>query len=353
MGATAGSAADAAAIAVVGAGLMGRRHIDLVRRHARLAAIADPAPEAQALAAELGVAWFASVEECLEQAQLDGAIIATPNRLHLAQALACLEAGVPALIEKPVTETAAEGERLVEALKGGSVPILVGHHRRHNPLLHAAARAIREGAIGRVVTVAAQFWLYKPDDYFDQDWRCRAGGGPIYINLVHDVDALRHLCGEIVRVEAVESSAVRGLEVEDTAAVILGFESGALGTVSICDTAAAPFSWEFTAGENPAYPRMPGHCYAIGGTEGTLTVPDLTLWRHVGKPGWWEPMESERLCAEAGDAFEIQMLHFLDVAAGRAAPAVTVEDALGSLRVIERIKESASRRRRRDAATQD
>ena len=343
---------DAAAIAVFGAGLMGRRHIDLVRRHARLAAIADPAPEARALAAELDAPWYASVAECLARERLDGAIVATPNSLHLAQALACLEAGVPALIEKPVTETSAEGERLAEALKGGGAPILVGHHRRHNPLLHAAARAIREGAIGRVVTVAAQFWLYKPDDYFEQDWRCRAGGGPIYINLVHDVDALRHLCGEIVRVEAVESRAVRGLEVEDTAAVILGFESGALGTVSICDTASAPFSWEFTAGENPAYPRMPGHCYAIGGTKGTLTVPDLTLWRHVGKPGWWEPMESERLPAEAGDAFEIQMRHFLDVAAGRAAPAVTVEDALGSLRVIERIKESARRRRGGDTAAQ-
>ena len=132
--------------------------------------------------------------------------------------------------------------------------------------------------------------------------------------------------------------------------MILGFESGALGTVSICDTASAPFSWEFTAGENPAYPHVPGHCYAIGGTEGTLTVPDLRLWRHVGRPGWWEPMESERLPAEPGDAFEIQMLHFLDVAAGQATPAVTVEDALGSLRVIERIKESARRRRLSGAA---
>ena len=152
--AAAGSAGGAA-IAVFGAGLMGRRHIDLIRRHACLAALVDPAPEARALAGDLGAAWFASVDECLGQARLDGAIVATPNSLHLAQALACLEAGVPALIEKPVTETAAEGERLVEALKRGGAPVLVGHHRRHNPLLRAAARAIREGAIGRVVTGAA------------------------------------------------------------------------------------------------------------------------------------------------------------------------------------------------------
>ncbi len=121
--------------------------------------------------------------------------------------------------------------------------------------MRAASEIVASGRLGRIVAVSALFWLYKPDDYFDMPWRREPGAGPVFLNLIHDVDNLRALLGEVVSVQAVESNTVRGHPVEDTAAIILQFASGALATISVCDTAVAPWSWEMTTGENPAYPR--------------------------------------------------------------------------------------------------
>ena len=73
------------------------------------------------------------------------------------------------------------------------------------------------------------------------------------MNLIHDMDLLRHLCGEVTSVQAFESNAARGIR-EDSAVILLRFANGALGTVTVSDTIVAPWSWELTTGgENPAY----------------------------------------------------------------------------------------------------
>lgn len=328
-------------IAVVGAGLIGRRHIEHVKTCARLCAIVDPSDAAKELAASEGVPWFSEVEECLASARPDGAVIATPNQLHVAHGLACIKAGVPALIEKPIADSVIGAMTLNKASIKSGVPILVGHHRRHNPLIRAAKAAIDDGQLGKIVAVNAQFWLYKPDDYFEQDWRRKAGAGPVFINLIHDVDLIRHLCGEIIAVQATESSIVRGFEVEDTAGVLLTFQNGAIGTISITDSAPSPWSWELTSGENAAYPKTEAHAYSIAGTRGSLSVPDLKLWSQPEKRSWWEPIAAQTLEFGAADPLICQMEHFCDVIAGRATPLVSAEEGLRTLRVIEAIKEAA------------
>ena len=116
----------------------------------------------------------------------------------------------------------------------------------------AAKAAIDAGTLGRIAAVSAHFLLYKPQDYFAPAWRRAKGAGPVFINLIHDLDLLRHLIGEVAEVQAMKSNALRGFEVEDSAAMILRFESGAIGTITLSDSAVAPWSWEFAAGENPA-----------------------------------------------------------------------------------------------------
>ena len=330
-------------LVIAGAGLIGQRHIGLVKKHAALAAIVDPASAAKALAGT--VPHFDDLATCLDAVQADGIIIATPNHLHVEQGLLAVGHRLPMLIEKPIASVANDAQRLVAAAEAAGVPLLVGHHRRHNPRVAAAKRFLDEGGIGRIVAASGTFWLYKPDDYFDQTWRRSAGAGPVFINLIHDVDLLRHLCGEITAVQARLSSAVRGFDVEDTAAVILEFESGALGTFAASDTAVAPWSWEFTARENPAYPHVPGAAYRIAGTEAALTVPDLTVWSHPDEKSWWSPITRRTLPSGDQDTFDAQMLHFLDVIDG-ASPLVSGREALQSLRVIEAIVAAAETGRR-------
>lgn len=329
-------------IAVIGAGLIGRRHAELVRRHARLSALVDPNEATKGLAEQHTTRWFATLEECLATDPPDGAIIATPNQLHVAHGRACLAAGVPVLVEKPIAETVAGGALLVDMADATATPLLVGHHRRHNPLITAAKDAIASGRLGEIVAVDARFWLFKPDDYFDPGWRRAPGAGPVFINLIHDIDLLRHLCGDIRRVQAAESRRLRGNDVEDAAALLLEFESGALGAVTVSDTTVAPWSWEFTARENPAYPEVETHCYAIGGSHASLSIPDLTLWRHPGQRSWWNPIVSERLAYAPANPLERQLDHFIDVIANGATPLVSGREGLETLRVVEAVKTAAA-----------
>ena len=328
-------------IAVIGAGLIGQRHERLVEEQARQAAVVDPATEAQHLEHEKSVPCAPDLAAYLDRHRPDGVIIATPNQLHRDNGLACINAGIPILVEKPIADTTAAAHDLITAAKSAGVPVLVGHHRRHNPIIAAAHSAITAGDLGRIVSVHAQFWLYKPDDYFDTDWRRQAGAGPVFINLIHDIDLLRYLCGEIITVQARQSSATREHNVEDTAVILLEFASGALGTVNVSDTITAPWSWEMTAAENPAYPVTRMDCYRIGGTHGSLSIPDMALWQHSGSRSWWSPIAAQTIFCDEGDPLKRQLDHFCDVIQGAATPLVSGEQGLATLQVIEAIKTAA------------
>lgn len=340
-------------IAVAGAGVIGRRHLELIQANPRttLSALVDPAPPSATLAAGLGVPHFSSLDSLLRQDKPDGVILATPNHLHVPGALLCVQHGVPALIEKPLADSLDSAQQLARALAASPVPMLVGHHRRHGAILRRAREAITSGQLGRVVTVMGSAQFCKPDSYFEQGpWRKLPGGGPILINLIHELDNLRFLCGEIDSVHAVASNAVRGFAVEDTVAMTLRFTSGALGTFTLSDTAAAPFSWEQTSGENTAYARYPAeNCYVVAGTRGALAVPTLRSWRHAmpegaspppGEPGWMTPFIEQTLPVDDIDPLVAQLQHFCDVIEGKLAPIITVSDALQSLRAVEAVRRS-------------
>nr|WP_209837445.1 Gfo/Idh/MocA family oxidoreductase [Rubellimicrobium aerolatum] len=328
----------------MGAGLIGARHAGHVAAspEAVLSAVVDPSEAGREAAARHGVAWFASLTEMLVADRPDGVIVATPNQVHVRNGLECVAAGLPALIEKPLADDLAGGLRLVEAAEAAGVPLLTGHHRRHNPLMRKAKALIEAGAIGRPLVANAMFWLCKPDDYFDVPWRREAGAGPVYLNLIHDVDCLRFLLGDIVAVQAIESNAVRGFAVEETAAILLEFASGALGTASVCDATVAPWSWEMTAGENPAYPQEREHCYQIGGTEGSLALPSLDLRRNPGARSWWEPFDLSRPGVRLEDPLAAQVRHFAAVIRGEESPLVSGREGLRTLHVIDAVKRSAA-----------
>ncbi len=331
-------------LAVVGAGLIGQRHVNSISAvdGVTLACIADPGPAGKAFAERKNVLWYSSIGEMFEKTTIDGVILATPNQLHLENALECIAAGCPALIEKPVAVNVSEAVEIVAAAKAAGIAMLVGHHRRHNGLVKKAKSIIDEGTLGAIVSVQATCWFYKPDDYFDTGWRSKHGGGPVFINLVHDIDLLRHLCGEVASVQALESNMVRGFEVEDTAAIMLRFQNGALGTINVSDTAVAPWSWEMTARENPAYPATAESCYMIGGTQASLSLPDLTLWHNGNQRSWWSPISGTKVPFDLEDPLDVQIRQFAAVIRGEETPLVSAEEGLKTLRVIEAIKYATS-----------
>ena len=216
-------------LAIAGYGLVGRRHGDAILQTPgiELAAVVDPNAGGRELATQQGAKAYQTLADFLAEGGADGIILATPNALHVEQALACVEADLPVLVEKPIATQSVEAEELVQVARARGVPLLVGHHRRHNPLIQKAKTIIDNGEIGEVRAVQATCWFYKPDDYFEMaDWRQKRGAGPISVNLVHDVDLIRYLCGEVTTVRAVASPSARGFENEDVASALLEFETG-------------------------------------------------------------------------------------------------------------------------------
>jgi len=335
-------------IAVAGAGLIGLRHIEETQKSAsaRLSAIVDPSPRAAEVARKEGVPLYGTLDQLLAKARPDGIVLATPNRMHVEQALQCVAAGIPVLVEKPIAPTLAEGKRLVDAAERSDAKLLVGHHRPHSPILRKAVETIRSGMLGPIVGVIGSAVFFKPDVYFDgpNAWRKAPGGGPVLINMIHEVGNLRAMVGEIVAVQAFASNATRQFAVEDTVAINLRFDNGALGTFLLSDTAASPRSWEQTTQENKDYASYPDEdAYVVMGTDGSLAVPSMRLKYYAKKEerSWYKPFMEKTILLDRADPLALQIEHFAAVIRGDAEPLVTGRDGLQNLRVTEAIVEAA------------
>ncbi|ANI78464.1 Gfo/Idh/MocA family protein [Sphingobium sp. EP60837] len=336
---------------VSGPGLIGKTHAKLIaaRPDCKLSAIvAPPQPENKAFAASLGSVLFPDIESAMAANDFDGVIVSSPNKFHFNQAAACIERGVPVLVEKPITENTSTALQLVEMAERKGTPVLVGHHRTHSPLLEVVEDFLNSPSFGQPVALQGSALFYKPKHYFeDGSWRALLGGGPILINMIHEIGLMRFFYGEIDSVFATASHFTRCFEVEDTVAITIQFVNGALGTFLLSDVAASNRSWEMTSGENPAYPYFPTNdCYHFAGTNGSLDFPSMAV-RCYGAdtdPSWWHPFEQGKLEVQRADPLERQISHFVDVIRGRAKPLVSARDGYRNMQVVEAIRHSIENR---------
>jgi len=321
-------------VGVIGAGAIGKTHIDRALRHADvgLVGIADPAPQAEEFARRVGVPWFADYSQMLEVGRPRGVMIATPNVMHARIATDCLERGVPVIVEKPIALTLHDAQHICDVSRSKDIPALVGHHRRYNPIVRHARQIIDSGKLGRAVAATVLCTWRKPDEYFNAAWRRQPGGGPILMNAIHDIDLLRHLFGEIESVQAVVSNAVRGFVVEDTSAILLKFCNGAVGTMTVSDTTPAPWNCDLNAGEGENFPRQDADAYFLSGTEASITLPRLEIWEYRQGGGWRDPLTVERTALHNACPYREQWRHFRALIEGIEPP---VCSALDGLRTIE------------------
>ncbi len=334
-------------LAVIGLGLMGSRHVEIVQSFdgCELVGVCDLDENLREIAERHGVPFFQDIGEMLDRTKPYGAIVATQSAAHVETFEACARRGIHALIEKPVADTTEAALRIAELADATNTQVLVGHHRRHNPLVKAAHGIVTGGEIGELLAVSMMWTLMKPDGYFDIGWRSvRPDGGPVLINLVHELDILRYICGEIDQVFAQGRSKARGFEVEDSVSISITFRSGAVATILGSDATTAPWSYEATTGENPLYFNVSENSYYFTGTEGALAFPRMELWKYPdrNRRGWQHPVNKSVVAVTRADSLTVQLAHFCEVVRGTWPPLVDARDGARSLAAALAVLESIS-----------
>ena len=331
-------------ISIIGTGLMGLQHIKAIlkSKKANLHSIVDISKNAEKLSKKYKVPLYSDVEDLLSSKNLDAVIVATPNQLHETHAIKILKKKIPVLLEKPISDNIKSAKKIIDSSKKNKTPLLIGYHRRHNSIVSKVKDVISSGKLGNIVSANVLCWFYKHKEYYKETWRTNKGGGPLGINLVHDIDLICYLLGPIQFVQAFTSNKIRKFKVEDTATVSLLFKSGALCTLNISDTIVAPWSYELTAGENPAYPITNQSAYMIGGTKGSIQFPNLKNWFYKNERSWWNKIIVKEDKNKKDDNTLInQINHFTDVVLKKIKPKVNGNDGLASLKIFAAITKSA------------
>jgi UDP-N-acetylglucosamine 3-dehydrogenase len=215
-------------IGLAGLGSMGRNHLRILasRRDIRLVAIADPVAAAlSAAVASSGAQAFDEPLAMIAEAELDALIVAAPTTSHVPLALAAIDRDIAVLVEKPLAESAEEGERIVTAARRRGVPVQVGHVERFNPAVLELGRLIKAGWLSSIYSIASR----------------RAGPFPARIRDVgvtidlatHDADILSWIASERPsRVYAETAQRIHASH-EDLLFGLLHFPSGATGMLDV------------------------------------------------------------------------------------------------------------------------
>ncbi len=200
--------------------------------NAALAAVYDADRAAnQEVARQSGARAAADIDELLG-AGVDAVYVATPADLHHEHVLRAVRAGKHVLSEKPLGMTVAQAGEMLAAARTAGVQLGTALMMRFQSQHREALRLIEEGKLGRMVYGRAQLSCWYPP--MEGAWRqdpARGGGGSLMDMGGHCIDLLEMFFGPVARVSCFTGNTVHPYRSEDSAAVLLHFASGALGTV--------------------------------------------------------------------------------------------------------------------------
>jgi myo-inositol 2-dehydrogenase/D-chiro-inositol 1-dehydrogenase len=218
-------------IGVLGAGMMGRAHAEIVKTRvasARLAAISDPdASRAEMVAGASGAKIFSDALELIQSDEVDAVVIASPDERHHEQVAACLATRKPVLCEKPLAPMSASCRALVQQEQAlGRRLIQVGYMRRFDPAYTDLKAALESGAVGEAAIVKCAHRNASAPSFF-------RGTMAVTNAMVHEFDICRWLLdAEIsrIRIDAVGGrEAARG----DPLLATLEMSTGQLASIEV------------------------------------------------------------------------------------------------------------------------
>ena len=332
-------------LAIVGTGGIGKLHVEVAAAHSAvdLVAISSLDDAAKELSTTFAIPLESDYRKLVRH-DIEAVLVATPNQTHLEIGAFFANAGIHVLMEKPIAENLGAARSLCDAFDESGVALLVGHHRRHHSLVRAT-RDFVQNELGTPISTNTLVTMQKPDSYYEVDWRRWAGAGPLLVNLIHEVDLLRFICGEIEAVQAVSAKRNRDFAFQDSAVVLVHYENGALGTLTVTESAASPWSWEASVSDGLSYYNAGQDHAQFMGTKASLSFPSLTTWSYdasESEPGWDSTLHPKPLAPVRTNPYVEQIQHFARVVRGDASPVISGEDALRSLAVVDAVQLAAA-----------
>ncbi len=270
-------------IAILGAGLIGRKRGLQLGGHA-LVGIHDPdARRCAALASELGTTAFASEAELLARSDAEIVVVATTNAALAPAATRAAQAGKHVLVEKPGAVRLSELDGLESAARVRRVAVKVGFNHRFHPALLEARRLVDDGALGPLMFMRVRYGHGGRLGY-EQEWRARpelAGGGELLDQGVHVLDLIHWFLGPLPFRSALVRTSFWDMEVDDNAVVTVGEDgkSGRFATFHVsCSEWKNGFGLELYGRVGKL--RIEG----LGGSYGKETLTTYRMRPEMGPP---------------------------------------------------------------------
>lgn len=352
--------------AIVGCGNIGNTHADALSsiREASLVAVCDSNVErAQTVADAHGIRHvFSSFNEMYEAVELDAVAVATDHKNHFAPAMSAIEHGVNVIVEKPIATSLEEAYQLVEAARANDVKLGGVFQRRFFPAAQRMHHAINEGRLGKIVAAECIAHLGRDRSYFEQDaWRGTwkgEGGGVLMNQTIHMIDMLLWMLGRPTEVYGRWKTIKHAeyIDVEDSAAAVVAFDSGALATVQAVTTFENGLIAKVGSKPNPdalTEHVAPGFRLSVHGTKGdTISLAESPELMQAATDQWTFDGESTRVAEWATEGSNLgfpafhtdQLRDFALAILDDRQPSVTGEEAYNALELVKAVYLSESRR---------
>ncbi|MDG2200483.1 MAG: Gfo/Idh/MocA family oxidoreductase [Phycisphaerales bacterium] len=227
-------------IAVLGTGRIAGKHLHAIAEHGddlELVAVCDSnagAMDREDIPGE--TPRYDDLTTMLTEVKPDLVTICTPSGVHPANTIACAEAGVHVMAEKPMATHWQDGLDMVKACDEAGVRLFVVKQNRLNATLQLLKRAVDAGRFGRIHMVNLNVFWTRPQAYYDTaPWRgTRDMDGGAFMNQAsHYIDLLDWLIGPIDRIHAMMDTRERDIETEDTGVLNVRWKSGTMGSMNV------------------------------------------------------------------------------------------------------------------------
>jgi predicted dehydrogenase len=316
----------------IGLGSIGKCHLRILRQLVSVKALriksgyGVPADESDDIK---NVKILDSIAQAMEE-HPDFAIIATPSAYHLKPAEELIEAGIPFIIEKPVSHRLEGLDALNEKAEKKKIPVLVGFQMRYHPAFKKVMEWIHAGEIGRPLCLVGEVGQYLPDWRLNVDYRlnysawAKKGGGAI-LDLCHEIDIALKIMGPINKISCV-CGTYSDLEIDSEDIALITAEHKNRAVSNLClNYIERGYTWKTRVlGSHGTINWDYGNRYAL------LQRVDEAIIRYDDPPGF-----------NRDDLFRTQLKMWLDVVWGNAQPYVTLKEGIDAMAVCSAAKQSA------------